>query len=116
MAPNVRRGAAATATPLRPMSSRLLPEEAGDHVDDLAAPRVDQQGVVPVAHPDVTRGRIGQAVIARVVEPVALAVIARPQAPTDLERRVTPAERIVIEAEVEPRTVMPAIILPVVVL
>src|SRR5207253_9633661 len=101
------------ATPLRRTVTRALPEEVADHVDHFASVGVDQHRVVPITDPHRSGRRIGQAVFPRVADPVAVAVIARPQPPTDLIRPVVPAERIVIEAEVEQRTVVTPVVLPV---
>src|SRR3954454_21105887 len=98
-----RRGDAATPFNFIPLG---LPEEVVDHVDDLAAPRVDEHGVVVITHPLRARRGEGQAILPRVVDPIAAAVIARPQTPPDLIRAVAPAERIIIKAEVEPRAVV----------
>src|SRR6185503_18821080 len=65
-AANAKRGAAATATPLRYSALSTLPEEVRDHVDRGSAVGIDQDRVVPVADPDATGRRIGQPVEARI--------------------------------------------------
>src|SRR6185369_2045445 len=102
------------ATPLRQMRVLCLPEEVVDHVDDLPVPRIDQDRVVIIADPAIARRRVGQPVFPRVVDPVAARIIARPQPPADLVGPVPPAERVVIEAQVEMRPVSPAPVPPVV--
>src|SRR5438128_2361487 len=100
--------------PPRSTEDRALPEEVVDHVDDLAGPLVDQDRIVPVADPAVARRSVGQAVLPRIVDPVAAAIIARPQPPTDRIRLIAPAERIVINPDVEPGPVPLAPVAPVV--
>ena len=99
---------------LRPSELAGLPEETVDHVDHFAAPGVDQQRVVIIADP--ARPGIGwrKAVHPRVVEPIAAPIIARPQPPADRVGPVTPAERVVVKAEVEQRPVAVTVIVPVV--
>ena len=109
--PDAARGAA--DKPQRPfdqLDERCLPEEVVDHVDHLAVPHVDQQRVVIIADPAIARRGIGQAVLPRVVEPVVAPVIARPQPRSDRVGPIAPAERIVIEAEVEQRAVVAAMV------
>src|SRR5690606_37205258 len=50
-----------------------LPEEVVDHVDHLAAVDVHQQDVVVVADPAIRSVDFGQAVLPRIVDPVAAA-------------------------------------------
>src|SRR5947209_4423732 len=113
---DAKRGAAIRpATPLRSMSRCALPEEIADHVHHFAGIGIDQQRVVPVAHPGGSRRSVRQPVLPRIVDPVVAAVIARPQAPPDLVRLVLPAEWIVIETDVEGGTVAVAPVAPVIV-
>ena len=103
------------ATPLRPTARPArLPEEVVDHVDHLAGVDVHQQRVVIIAHPAVRAVGRRQAILPRIVEPVARAVIARPQAEADREAAIAPAEGIVIAAEPEQRAVAVAMVAPVV--
>src|SRR5215210_1995970 len=72
-------------------TSRNLPEEIPDHVDHLPVPGVHQDRVVIITNPAIAGRGVWQAILPRVVEPIALAVIARPHPPADRERLVAPA-------------------------
>src|SRR5258708_33153142 len=102
------------ATPLRSTGWENLPEEVADHVHGFASEGVDQDRVVPIANPAIAGRRIGQAVVERIVDPVAAAVIVRPQPPTDLPGLIAPAERIEIEAKVEVRPMGAPPVLPII--
>src|SRR5215210_1207117 len=93
------------ATPLLSTGRAPLPEEVVDHVDHPAVPGVDQDRVIVIADPAIARRRVRQAILPRVVEPEIAVVIAWPHPPADVVALIAPAERIVIEAEVEQRPV-----------
>src|SRR4029079_1254469 len=93
---------------------KALPEEAGDHVHDGSGPGIDQKRIVPVTHPDIARRRIGQTIVPGIVDQIAAAVIARPQAPSDREGLIAPTVRIEVEAAVGQRPALMAVITPVV--
>src|SRR5437764_5079106 len=95
------------------MRGDALPEEIVDHVDHFSSVHVDQQRIIPVAHPGRARGRIGQ-LVHRGIDPVLLAEIGPLQLVADAERAIAIAERIVIDAEAEQRPVVVAIAPPVV--
>ena len=84
------------------------------HVDDFAGVDVHQQRIVPVAHPAIWPIGRRQAILPRIVQPVARPVIARVQVGTMRPAAIIPAERIVIEAEAEDRAVLVAVAVPVI--
>src|SRR5579884_1562044 len=96
------------------MPSSALPEEVVHHIDDLPGEDVHKQGVVVIANPSVRPRRIREIVHVWIAEPVILLVIGRPEPPPDIVSLISPAERIVINADPENRPVVVAIIAPVV--
>src|SRR6185503_2105345 len=91
-----------------------LPEEIVHHIDDL--PRVDihQQRVVVIADPLQWPRRGRQIVHVRICQPVVLPVLGRPKPPADIVPLISPAERIVVNANPEDRPVMVTIVAPIV--
>src|SRR5690606_29587770 len=102
-------------TPAEGGGAGALPEEVVDHVDHFAGVDVHQQRIVVVAHPAVRAVGIGQAVLPRIVDPVAAA---EEQAVEEVAGAhpaiaVVPVRR-VIDADMEHAAVGVAMALPVV--
>ncbi|VVT13056.1 membrane hypothetical protein [Sphingomonas sp. EC-HK361] len=93
-----------------------LPEDVVDRVDDLAGIQIDEQRVVVVAHPAIRAICLRQAVVVRIVDPVALREQDRRQPEPDREAAIAivPAVRRIIARQVERAAIARPVAVPVI--